>query len=267
MIEAVFEMNMDRSAMASGAYQYDTGQRLRMHGLPSPEELANTDAFLSGEMVTMQVHFGMKGDSQTQARLALWEEETRCWVTMIPDEYLQTAENVHAYVYVSYGMDAEGNARAKTMYELVLRPIARPAPNNMASGEQWEAWAQKKEEIQLTQAALESAQLSASAAKERAELAAQQTRQAAQQVQDAREAADMQRQRLEQIQARWMGMRVETVSLAAGMPAEASIRGGLLTLGLPRGADGEKGDTGDAGPADIELTMEDGVLTIMPQAW
>ena len=157
MIEAVFEREMDRSTMASGAYQYDTGQRLRMHGLPSPEELACEDTLLSGEIVTMQVHFGWKGDSQTQARLARWEEDMQCWVAMIPDEYLQTAENVHAYVYVSYGADEAGNGRTKTMYELVLRPIARPAPNNIMTGEQWEAWAVKKAEIQLTVDALNAA--------------------------------------------------------------------------------------------------------------
>ena len=36
MIEASFD-RYDRNAAAAGAYQYDTGQRLVMHGLPSPE--------------------------------------------------------------------------------------------------------------------------------------------------------------------------------------------------------------------------------------
>ena len=39
MIEASFDAQ-GRSAAAAGAYQYDTGQRVRLHGLPSPEELA-----------------------------------------------------------------------------------------------------------------------------------------------------------------------------------------------------------------------------------
>ena len=43
MIEASFEQGRGRSAAVSGAYQYDTGQRIRMHGLPGPEELARRD--------------------------------------------------------------------------------------------------------------------------------------------------------------------------------------------------------------------------------
>ena len=35
MIEASFERLAERSAAVSGAYQYDTGQRLKMHGLPA----------------------------------------------------------------------------------------------------------------------------------------------------------------------------------------------------------------------------------------
>ena len=207
MIEAVFDRGADRSAAASGAYQYDTGQRLRMHGLPTPEELSNADEFLSGGMATMQVHFGLRGDSQTQARLALWDEAAHCWVTAIPDEYLQTAQNVHAYVYVSYGEDEGGNGRAKTMYELVMRPIARPAPNNVASGEQWEAWAVKKAEMELTLGALESAAQNAAAAGENAADAARQTAQAAQQARQMHEEADAQHMRLEQLHARWSGMK------------------------------------------------------------
>ena len=43
MIEASFEQGRGRSAAVSGAYQYDTGQRIRMHGLPGPEELARRE--------------------------------------------------------------------------------------------------------------------------------------------------------------------------------------------------------------------------------
>lgn len=263
MIEASF--GTDRSAMASGAYQYDTGQRLRMHGLPSPEELACTDAFLSGEMITMQVHFGWKGDSQTQARLALWEETSQCWVAMIPDEYLQAAENVHAYVYVSYGEDAEGNGRTKTMYELVFRPIERPAPNNVVTGEQWEAWATKKTEMQLTQEALETARKKGEKAQENAELAAEQTKEAARQAEEGRAAAAAQLQRMESIQAMWASMDVRVVPLEAGMPAQVNMDAGTLTYGLPEGMVGEKGETGDTGPADIALSIADGILTITPR--
>ena len=263
MIEAVFDRGADRSAMASGAYQYDTGQRLRMHGLPSPEELE--EAFASGTMVTMQVHFGLKGDSQTQARLALWEEATRCWVTMIPDEYLQTAQNVHAYVYVSCGADESGNGWAKTMYDLVLRPIARPAPNNVATGEQWEAWAVKAAEMDLTLAALQSASENAASAGDGAALAAQQTDQAAKSAQSAAESANAQIQRLNGVQAQWSGMKISVSALSAGSAAKAAISGGKLVLSIPAGANGAKGDTGDTGPADIALSMAGGVLEITPK--
>ena len=36
MIDAIFDRH-SRSAAVSGIYQYDTGQRLRLRGLPSPD--------------------------------------------------------------------------------------------------------------------------------------------------------------------------------------------------------------------------------------
>ena len=265
MIEASFDRDSERSAAVSGAYQYDTGQRLRMHGLPSPQELALRDELLSGGMATIQVHFGLKGDSQTEARLALWEEESGCWLTMIPDEYLQTAESVYAYVYVSYGQDAEGNGRTKTMYELVFRPIGRPAPNNVATSEQWEAWATKKEEAQLAIEALNAAQENVRAAQEEAQTAAQTAKTEKEAAQAAAQEAQAQRERLEAQQALWSGMTVHTIARAEGEQATASLTGSVLILGLPRGAAGAKGETGDMGPADIALSITDGVLTITPK--
>ena len=266
MIEASFDQGAERSAAVSGAYQYDTGQRLRMHGLPSPQELALKDDFLSGDMATMQVHFGFKGDSQTQARLALWDGESGCWVTMIPDEYLQAAENVYAYVYVSYGLDEAGNGRTKTMYELVFRPISRPAPNNVATGEQWEAWAVKKEEMQLTIDALMGAQQAANQAREAALEAAKKAQPAAEEARAAEDALQEQIRRLEQIGTQWEKMKIRTIALPAGSEATVQLSGSMLTCGLPSGAAGAKGEQGEAGPADIELWMENGILTITPKA-
>lgn len=266
MIEASFERHGERSAVVSGAYQYDTGQRLRMHGLPSPGELALRDAFLSGDMVTMQVHFGLKGDSQTQARLALWEEESGCWLTTIPDEYLQTAESVYAYIYVSYGLDEDGNGRTKTMYELTFRPISRPAPNNVATSEQWEAWAAKSAETQLTIDALSTATAGVQTAQEGAQASAGEAEQANAQAQEAAAAALEQKARLQTLDKRWESMALRTTVLPAGAEATASLQGSVLTLGLPKGVDGAKGEMGDTGPADIVLSMADGVLTITPRA-
>ena len=51
-----------------------------------------------------------------------------------------------------------------------------------------------------------------------------------------------------------------------------SIPTGSLSLdlalgigGVPRGADGPKGETGDTGPADITLSFSGGILTITPK--
>lgn len=266
MIEASFDKSGERSAAVSGAYQYDTGQRLRMHGLPSPKELAGKDEFLSGDMATMQVHFGLKGDSQTQARLALWDEESGCWLAMIPDEYLQTSQSVYAYIYVSYGLDEEGNGRTKTMYELVFRPISRPAPNNVATSEQWEAWAVKSSEMELIIDELNTAQEGALAAGESAQASAQTAQKAAAAAREAMREADAQEARLESVESIWEGMIVRTVSLPAGAQATASVQENTLTLGLPRGKDGEKGETGDTGPADILISISGGILTITPKA-
>ena len=62
MIEASFEQATHKSAAIGGIYQYDTGQRLRMHGLPTPEELAEMDDFLVGDAVTVQAQYGYIGD-------------------------------------------------------------------------------------------------------------------------------------------------------------------------------------------------------------
>lgn len=262
MIEASFDRNAGSSAVALGAYQYDTGQRLRMHGLPSPEELAQGDTFLSGDAVTVQVHYGMKGDSQTLARLAVWNEEERCYVASIPDVCLQNSESVYAYVYVSYGIDEKGNGRTKTMYELTIYPVGRPAPNNVATSEQWEAWAVKAQEIDLAidsaLTAREGAQAGEQTAREAQEDAALASEDARQAQQDAEEAAE----RLKEEEERWSTMGIQTISLQAGCAATADLSGDMIAFGIPMGQRGAKGETGDTGPDDIALTMADGVLTI-----
>lgn len=74
MIDASFDRH-SRSAAVSGIYQYDTGQRMRLRGLPSPEELLERDTMLSGDAVTVQAQFGYEGDSQTEPRLAAWDDD------------------------------------------------------------------------------------------------------------------------------------------------------------------------------------------------
>lgn len=59
MIDAIFDRH-SRSAAVSGVYQYDTGQRLRLRGLPSPDEMLERDTLLSGEEVTVQAQFRLR---------------------------------------------------------------------------------------------------------------------------------------------------------------------------------------------------------------
>ncbi|MBR4039418.1 MAG: hypothetical protein IKJ11_04885 [Clostridia bacterium] len=264
MIEASFDSDRDRQALASGAYQYDTGQRLRMHGLPSPQELAEADDFLSGNIVTVQVHYGFKGESQTETRLALWDEQAGCYLAAIPDEYLQRNECVHAYVYVSYGLDETGNGRTKTMYTLTMRPISRPAPNNVATQSQWEAWALKADETDMAVAEVQTAGSGALAAATAAEEAGKTAEQAANAAGEAAQEAEAAVKRMMEVSQRWKEMTVNVISQPAGTAATAELSGGVLTLGVPQGSSGEKGETGDTGPADIALTLAEGVLTIMP---
>ena len=61
------------------------------------------------------------------------------------------------------------------------------------------------------------------------------------------------------------GITVQTQTLPPGSAATATLSGNVLTLGIPRGADGPKGETGDTGPADITLSFSCGVLTITPK--
>ena len=116
MIHASFDDRSHNSAAIAGIYQYDTGQRLKMHGLPSPQELAERDDFLSGDAVTVQAQYGFVGDSQTETRLAAFDAQTGCWEAEIPDAYLTRSSAVKVFVYVSYGA-TEDEVRAKTCYE------------------------------------------------------------------------------------------------------------------------------------------------------
>lgn len=262
MIDAIFDRH-SRSAAVSGVYQYDTGQRLRLRGLPSTDELLERDALLSGEAVTVQAQFGYDGDSQTEPRLAAWDDELQAWLADIPDAYLTRSETVRVFVEVYYGADENG-ARTKTMYEGVFRPISRPASLGTATEDQLEAWAALAAEVDLVLSTAGPAQQNAVSQAERAisagdaaQTAAANAREAAQEAQDAAEA-------LAALGRALGGMTVRTVTLAAGKAATAELSGNVLTLGIPRGADGKKGETGSAGYSDITLSFSGGVLTITP---
>ena len=132
MIEASFEQATHRSAAIGGIYQYDTGQRLRMHGLPTPEELAEMDDFLVGDAVTVQAQYGYIGDSQTETRLAAFDAQTGCW-----------------------------EAGSST-------PISRPAPGSQVTPSQGNAWDALVAEINLTLSKMNTAISETNAAAENA---------------------------------------------------------------------------------------------------
>ena len=138
MIEASFEAQRGRGAMVSGAYQYDSGQRLRMYGLPSPEELAQMDELLSGEEVTVQAQYSFKGDTQSEMRVAFYEPDLAAWIAEIPNVYLTRSAPVFVHVYVVYGA-SDSLSRAKTCYEAVFTPIGRPAPSSQVTPDQQNA--------------------------------------------------------------------------------------------------------------------------------
>lgn len=148
MIEASFDINKTSSASVAGAVQYDSGQRLRLHGLPTPEELAERDDFLSGDVVSVQVQYAYEGDSQTETRVATYDEENDVWVADVPNAYLLKHYPVGFFVYVGYGT-SETTARSKTMYTGSFTPSSRPAPSGQVTPDQLNAWDALVAEVNL----------------------------------------------------------------------------------------------------------------------
>lgn len=259
MIEASFEQATHKSAAIGGIYQYDTGQRLRMHGLPTPEELAEMDNFLVGDAVTVQAQYGYIGDSQTETRLAAFDAQTGCWEAEIPDAYLTRSSAVKVFVYVSYGA-TEDEVRAKTCYEGSFTPISRPAPGSQVTPSQGNAWDALVAEINLTLSKMNTAISETNAAAENAL--------------EATKAANTQTDHLSK-----MTVQAATRNYGSGSTATLNDDGTkkVLTLGIERGPKGEKGDKGDKGdtgatgatgpqgpkgPAGVTFTLSGTVLYI-----
>lgn len=260
MIEANFESRTHKSAAIAGIYQYDTGQRLRMRGLPTPDELAEMDDFLTGDVVTVQAQYGYAGDSQTETRIASYDEETGCWTADIPDVYLTRSSAVKVFVYVSYGA-TDGESRAKTCYEGSFTPISRPAPSTQVTPSQGNAWDALVTEINLTLSKINTAISEANAATEGAKTQTEATQKAVQ-------AANTQAQRLAD-----MDIRAQAREYGSGSTAQMADSGGklVLTLGIERGKPGAKGDKGDkgdrgdkgdTGPAGVTFSLSGTMLTI-----
>lgn len=302
MIHASFDDRSHKSAAIAGIYQYDTGQRLKMHGLPSPKELAERDDFLSGDAVTVQAQYGFVGDSQTETRMASYDEGSGCWTADIPDIYLTRSSTVKVFVYVGYGA-AEGAGRSKTCYEGSFTPVSRPAPGTQVTPEQTNAWDALVAEVNLTLAKMNTATSGANAATETANVATSGANQAAEAANKAAEAASSAAGAASTAAgsansaAEAANQAAEAANTAAGsantqaehlqnMVVQAATREygsgstvsltddgekKILSLGLERGMPGrdgakgergEKGDKGDTGPAGVTFELVGTVLTI-----
>ena len=264
MIEANFESKTHKSAAIAGVYQYDTGQRLRMRGLPTPDELAEMDDFLAGDVVTVQAQYGYAGDSQTETRIASFDAETGCWMADIPDVYLKRSGAVKVFVYVSYGATAD-ETRAKTCYEGSFTPISRPAPSTQVTPSQSNAWDALVTEINLTLSKMNTAISEANAAAEGAKTQAEAAQKAGTEASTAALSANTQAQRLAN-----MNIQAQTREYGSGSTAQMTDIDGklVLTLGVERGqpgAKGEKGDPGDKGdpgPVGARFQLSNGILYI-----
>ena len=245
MIQASFESERRRTASVSGAYQYDTGQRLKLLGLPSPDELLQMDELLKDGMLVVQAQYSYKGDEQSEARLATWDEETGAWMADVPDIYLEKYAPVTVHVYVMYGIDIEdARSRNKTMYEAVFTPISRPAPSTRVTQDQLNAWDSLVLEVNLAISGANQATSEANAAAEAASKSAES-------VNTAISNANTQAGRLQVIADKWQSPVVETVTLGAGADAQVAMseKGGSigLTFAIPRGAEGQRGPEGPQG--------------------
>lgn len=264
MIHASFDRS-SRSAAISGVYQYDTGQRLRMHGLPSPEEFAGRDDLLSGDLVTVQVHFSRMDDSQSEMRLAIYDPETHTYTAGVPDEYLVSSEEIRVHVYAYYGEDGE-EFRAETDYEGVFTPVRRAAPVNIATPEQEDEWETKQGEIEIALTAVQAAQENASGAAAQLNPIEEFAREARDAARAAAESASAAAKAVNDAGEALATADFSIATLPADSPATVSMENDgdrkRVAFGIPQGRQGAKGPKGDKGPADVTLVMDGSTLYI-----
>ncbi len=258
MIEASFDSKSHRLAAVGGVYQYDTGQRLRMHGLPTPEELLEMDELLSGEDATVQVQYSHKGDERSEMRLAHYDEAAGAWLADVPGAYLTRSAPVFVHVYVMYGAEG-GISRAKTCYEAAFTPMSRPAPSTMVTPDQVNEWDALVGEINLTLSTMNTAVSGANAATERtndaiarAQTATQDAQAATGEAQKATGEARTATEGASREAGKIRAMRATAKTLAPGSSATAALTDDgtrfALALGIPQGAKGDTGARGPAGP-------------------
>ena len=266
MINASFNGGKSRLAAISGAYQYDTGQRLKMHGLPSPEAFSAEDDFLSGDLAAVEVHFSRVGDSQSEMRLGVWDIDRKVWMASVPDEYLTISEEIQVHVYVYHGEDGSG-VRAQTMYQGVFTPIPRPAPFGITTPEQEEEWQEKQFEIDIALAAVKKAEEGALGVIRSTNKAAEAAIEPAQEAEQAAKDTKAETKALKALDGFWKAATLTVNSLAPDAPATVKLKHNErgvpeFTFGIPRGADGKPGEVGDKGPADVEFVLDGTTLIV-----
>lgn len=273
MIDASFGTK-SREATVSGAYQYDVGQRLRLTGLPSEEELKAQDELISENgVINVTAQFAFRGDDQTEERSAFWNEEEQVWVVEIPDVYLQRSADVHMYIFVGYGSTEEAS-RGKTVYEAVFRPISRPAPATAVSPAVKDAWAALSAEVRLLmeqdmEPSANRASAAATLAKEAADAA--NTAAAA-----ANQAAEVSAKYLGEVKGMkvWVRMNAWPDNVASYTTLEVkdsdgNVVGHEVEFGIPQGDPGVmKINDIIVQPGEMEVdgkTVKGGVVTLKPE--
>jgi len=276
MIDAHFDPTRSRSAAISGVYQFDTGQRLRLLGLPSKAELGATGE-LSADTpeASVSVHFCYEGDIEvTDAAAFQLDSEPGAWYVDVPNEYLTKSEPVHLYVYVYYGdieievVDEETGdtttetiARASTMYEGSFTPIARPAMRGTVTPEIEKAWESLKGTIDDAHADMDY-QIKRAEDAEKAALAvvdvtltrAQEAAQAAQETEDAKKWLDEVGSEYRYARVTTESLPPETKNATVQLIDEGNVR--RFHFGIPRGADGKDGAKGEKGPVDVSIIFD-----------
>lgn len=141
MIDVTFN---GTDTVVSNVDQYDFGQRVRIHGLPSPQDFEEYDDFIPGQTeIILEVHYYLGTDSQAICYHAQWDEENDCWMVDSPDELLEQCEPIYMAVYVKFSE----LLRAKTYYHASFTPIHRASPSDRATQIQIKTWTELQEEI------------------------------------------------------------------------------------------------------------------------
>lgn len=128
------------SAPATGAWQYDAGQKMYLYGIPQN---------LKG---TIELQFAYQGDAKTESRVAEWDAAEKAWTASVPNKYLQRSAPVSAYLYATLDEDT-----AETLYTAVFTPQGRPATGGEVTEDEKNAWGELVGQVTLKLAEMEEA--------------------------------------------------------------------------------------------------------------